>query len=69
MQAIEAAVHRWDAEHATGPAQPIDADLAADAIGQTFEVMVPMRRAGADMLDVQGDGSLADRFFVLVPPV
>ena len=44
MQAIEAAVHRWDAENAVGSAQPLDAALAADAIGQTFEVMAPMRR-------------------------
>jgi len=45
MQAIEAAVHRWDAENAIGAAQPLDAALAADAIGQTFEVMAPMRRS------------------------
>jgi uncharacterized protein (TIGR03083 family) len=44
MQAIEAAVHRWDAENAVGGARPLDAALAADAIGQTFEVMAPMRR-------------------------
>jgi uncharacterized protein (TIGR03083 family) len=44
MQAIEAAVHRWDAENAVRAAQPLDAALAADAIGQTFEVMAPMRR-------------------------
>ena len=44
MQAIEAAVHRWDVENAVGTAQPLDAALAADAIGQTFEVMAPMRR-------------------------
>jgi uncharacterized protein (TIGR03083 family) len=44
MQAIEAAVHRWDAENAVGLARPLDAALAADAIGQTFEVMAPMRR-------------------------
>jgi uncharacterized protein (TIGR03083 family) len=44
MQAIEAAVHRWDAENAVGEAQPLDPALAADAIGQTFEVMAPMRR-------------------------
>lgn len=45
MQAIETAVHRWDAENAVGAAQPLDAALAADAIGQTFEVMAPMRRS------------------------
>src|SRR5207302_8074600 len=43
MQAIEAAVHRWDAENAVGVAQPLDPALAADAIGQTFEVKAPMR--------------------------
>jgi uncharacterized protein (TIGR03083 family) len=36
MQAIEAAVHRWDAENAVGAAQLLDAALATDAIGQTF---------------------------------
>jgi uncharacterized protein (TIGR03083 family) len=45
MQAIEAAVHRWDAENAIGTAQPVEAELAADAVRQTFEVMVPGRRA------------------------
>jgi uncharacterized protein (TIGR03083 family) len=44
MQAIEAAVHRWDTENAVGAARPLDAALAADAIGQTFEVMAPLRR-------------------------
>ena len=44
-QTIEAAVHRWDAENAIGTAQPVEAELAADAIGQNFEVMAPTRRA------------------------
>jgi uncharacterized protein (TIGR03083 family) len=44
MQAIEAAIHRWDAENAVRGARPLDAALATDAIGQTFEVMAPMRR-------------------------
>ena len=47
MQAIEAAVHRWDVENAVGTAEPIDADLAANAVGQTFEFMAPMRRTVA----------------------
>jgi uncharacterized protein (TIGR03083 family) len=47
MQAIEAAVHRWDAESAVGQAGPIDAALATDAVGQTFQIMAPMRRAWA----------------------
>jgi uncharacterized protein (TIGR03083 family) len=45
IQTIEAAVHRWDAENAIGTAQPVEADLAADAIGHTFEIMAPARRA------------------------
>ncbi|MFH8369367.1 maleylpyruvate isomerase family mycothiol-dependent enzyme [Streptomyces sp. NPDC018031] len=45
VQAIEAAVHRWDAEAATGTPRPIDTGLAADAVTHTFEVMAPARRA------------------------
>ncbi|MEV0202578.1 maleylpyruvate isomerase family mycothiol-dependent enzyme [Nonomuraea sp. NPDC050691] len=45
MQAIEAAVHRWDAENALGAAGPVDAELAADAVTHTFQVMAPARRA------------------------
>lgn len=45
MQAIEAAVHRWDAQHALGvPPEPVDRQLAADAVTHTFEVMAPARR-------------------------
>lgn len=55
MQAIEAAVHRWDAQTAVRAAQPIDAALAADAIAQTFEVMAPMRRALAKAPPGQGE--------------
>lgn len=44
MQAIEAAVHRWDAENAVGTPNPIDAELATDTVSQTFEVMAPARR-------------------------
>lgn len=47
MQAIEAAIHRWDAENAVGTPAPLAADLAADAVGQTFSVMAPARRAWA----------------------
>jgi uncharacterized protein (TIGR03083 family) len=55
MQAIEAAVHRWDAERAIGAAQPVEANLAADAVGQTFEVMAPMRRAQAQAPPGRGE--------------
>jgi uncharacterized protein (TIGR03083 family) len=55
MQAIEAAVHRWDAQNALRAAQPVDAALASDAIVQTFEVMAPMRRAVAEAPPGQGE--------------
>ncbi|NUT11922.1 MAG: maleylpyruvate isomerase family mycothiol-dependent enzyme [Nonomuraea sp.] len=45
MQAIEAAVHRWDAENSIGTAGPVEPAFAADAVGQVFEVMAPARRA------------------------
>jgi uncharacterized protein (TIGR03083 family) len=45
MQSIEAAVHRWDAQGAVGEPRPIDPELAADAVVQTFQVMAPARRA------------------------
>ncbi|MFI6539018.1 maleylpyruvate isomerase family mycothiol-dependent enzyme [Nonomuraea sp. NPDC050547] len=45
MQTIEAAIHRWDAENAVGEPGDMDAEMAADAVTQTFEVMVPARRA------------------------
>ncbi|MFD9366527.1 maleylpyruvate isomerase family mycothiol-dependent enzyme [Streptomyces sp. NPDC060020] len=45
MQLIELAVHRWDAQSATGTPGPLDPAVAADAVTQTFEVMAPARRA------------------------
>lgn len=45
VQAIEAAVHRWDAENTTGVPRPVEAELAKDAVAQTFEVMAPARRS------------------------
>ncbi|MFJ1704732.1 maleylpyruvate isomerase family mycothiol-dependent enzyme [Kitasatospora sp. NPDC088346] len=55
IQAIEAAVHRWDAEDATGAAQPVDAELARDAVAQTFTVMAPARRAWRGAPDGSGE--------------
>lgn len=46
-QAIEAAVHRWDAQRAVGDAATIDSPLATDAVRQSLEVMVPLLRAEA----------------------
>ena len=55
MQAIEAAVHRWDVQAAAGAAGPVDAALAVDAVSQTFEVMVPGRRARTQAPPGQGE--------------
>ena len=55
MQAIEAAVHHWDAQAAVGAAGPVDAALAADAVSQTFEVMAPARRAWTQAPPGQGE--------------
>jgi uncharacterized protein (TIGR03083 family) len=45
MMPIETAVHRWDAQLAHGRTEPVDTPLAVDGVDQTFEVMLPMRRA------------------------
>ncbi|MFF1556538.1 maleylpyruvate isomerase family mycothiol-dependent enzyme [Streptomyces sp. NPDC058279] len=44
MQLIELALHRWDAEAATGTPAPVDPRIAAEAVPHTFEVMAPARR-------------------------
>ncbi|MEA2506492.1 MAG: hypothetical protein QOH48_1110 [Actinomycetota bacterium] len=39
--AQETAVHRWDAENATGSARPIDPELAADGVAEFLDIHVP----------------------------
>ena len=43
--AQETAVHRWDAQSATGEPNPIDSDLAADGIAELLETLLPARLA------------------------
>lgn len=45
--AHETAAHRWDAEHATGAARPIDPHLAVTGIPETLEIHVVRPLAGA----------------------
>ncbi|MFI6639367.1 maleylpyruvate isomerase family mycothiol-dependent enzyme [Streptomyces sp. NPDC050504] len=45
VQTVEAAVHRWDAQGALGERAPIDAELAAEAVGLHFGLLVPGWRA------------------------
>ena len=40
-QALETAVHRWDAQAAVGAPDPLDADLASDGIDEYFELAIP----------------------------
>lgn len=54
-QAIEVAVHRWDAQLAHGIAEPIDAELATDGIEHTFEYMLPARRKRAEAPSGSGE--------------
>lgn len=42
--AHETAVHRWDAQVAHNFTEPIESNLAADGIDETFDVMLPRRR-------------------------
>lgn len=39
--ARETALHRWDTENAHGDAEPLDADLAADAVDELLEAALP----------------------------
>mgnify|MGYP003341672377 FL=1 len=41
--AHETSVHRWDAQHALGTADPIDPDLAVDGIDEALETYVAQR--------------------------
>lgn len=38
---VEALLHRWDAERATGTARPLDPELAGEGVAEVFEVMAP----------------------------
>jgi uncharacterized protein (TIGR03083 family) len=47
-QAMEVAVHRWDAEHALGTVAPIDADIAADGVEEWLDVQSARWFRGGD---------------------
>ena len=58
--AHETAVHRWDAQMATGQAEPIETKLAADGVAEVLDTWLP---AGRRLFPPSGDsgGSTADR--------
>jgi len=45
--AHETSIHRWDAQHATGTVDPIDAALAVDGIDEAFDTYLRHRFDGA----------------------
>lgn len=51
-QAIETAVHRWDAQTALGRAATIDVVLAADGVGEVVDVMFPRQVAMGRQADL-----------------
>lgn len=38
-RAQETLIHRWDAQHALGAAEPLDRELAADGVAEVFDTM------------------------------
>ncbi len=55
VQASEAAVHRWDAQDAYHCIEPIEPELALDAINFTFDVLLPKNRIDAKAPAGQGE--------------
>jgi uncharacterized protein (TIGR03083 family) len=55
VQAVEAAVHRWDLEGSIGSPQPVDEELAADGVAQFLDVVVPFRRTMESLPPMEGE--------------
>lgn len=53
-QAIETAVHRWDAQAAAGTPAAVDTPLAVDGVDELLTVMTPVALAGKDGIDIGG---------------
>jgi uncharacterized protein (TIGR03083 family) len=49
-QAHELALHRWDAESATGEAQPLDAELSVDGLDELLALFLPQRATSATLV-------------------
>jgi uncharacterized protein (TIGR03083 family) len=52
--AHETAVHRWDAQVASGPAEPVEAKLAADGVTEVLDSWLPSGRRRGDTDGVRG---------------
>ena len=42
-QAVEAAIHRWDAQLASGPAEPVETELALAGVDEMLDFFLPLR--------------------------
>src|SRR5579884_3414997 len=51
LEAMEAAVHRWDAQSARGEREDIDPVLAADVVDATIQWFLPARRRRSTLPD------------------
>ncbi|GAC1641610.1 MAG: maleylpyruvate isomerase family mycothiol-dependent enzyme [Chloroflexota bacterium] len=54
-QAMEATVHRWDAQNALGVTSPVDPAIALDGIDQHFEVQIAAARRWGNATQGQGE--------------
>jgi uncharacterized protein (TIGR03083 family) len=52
--AVETAVHRWDAQVTSGPAEPIEAKLATDGITEVIDSLLPSGKRRGDTEGVRG---------------
>lgn len=60
LEAMEAALHRWDAQGARGEREDIDRELAADVVGATIGWFLPARRRRSTLPD-RGERYLFDQ--------
>jgi len=67
--AVETALHRWDAQVAAGPAEPVDAKLATDGINEVVDSMLPAghRRGSDSQIDRHVPALLREKLVVVEP--
>jgi uncharacterized protein (TIGR03083 family) len=56
--AVETAIHRWDAQVASGPAEPVEAKLATDGITEVIDSMLPIGKRRGSTEGMRGIAAL-----------
>jgi hypothetical protein len=56
--AVETAIHRWDAQVASGPAEPVDSKLATDGITEVIDSLLPAGKRRGPTEGVRGIAAL-----------